>query len=140
MKQIKKAITLFAVLTLLAVLSAGCNQKSDPVDADAFASVKGEYQCIEKDINYMHLSISDDFEEFPYHLSIYDNAAGNPGVEGEIIHMDDSVITIQIDMDLFDEMPPGWQEDEETLTMGYHLENDGIVLGNQGVDVRFQAE
>lgn len=95
-------------------------------------SIYGDYQLID---SYWHLYIDKEY------LSIYDNAAGNPGVEGSIISMDDSTITIEIDYDYFDEMPGDtWEEKDGTLTLNYKKTSNGIILENNGEELEFRVD
>lgn len=121
------------------------NAKAVDEDED-FKDIAGEYQVVavedvENDEDYVgtwwHLSI-DSKEKY---LSIYDNEAGNPGVEGKIDFIDGSSLIVKIDPDYFEELPSGkWKSDGETLEVKYKKTDNGIELENNDATVSFTKE
>lgn len=116
------------------------NQKAVTViNMECFDEVKGEYRiqgCESEDENvyvagYWMLSFFE-AEEGPY-LSIYDCGAGNPGVEGYIIAMDEESVNVQIDPDYYEELPKAnWADQGGILYLQYELTGEGILLYNGG--------
>ena len=139
---------LIGIVIMTTCLLAGCS--NGPEWADKAKSIAGEYQAVEVDPQddpdgyiggYWHLSIRDDEEAGGWYLAIYDNEAGNPGVEGLIESMDDTSIVVRIDPDYYDELPSGqWESDGETLEMSYACEEGGIVLTNNDQSITFTEE
>lgn len=120
------------------------NQPTIDISIDEFASraVVGEYQADEDSgtDGWWHLSIRYD-EEGNLYLSIYDNAAGNPGIEGPVVSLDDKQITIEYDEDYYDQLPSDkWKTEGKYLVMNYLLGSDGIILSNGGADAVFTEE
>ena len=95
----RRSILCCIVLCLLMIVAAGCSgpkKSSSDVDETAFKNVKGDYNVVETDTigDWWHLCIGSN-DDAPCDFSIYDAAAGNPGVRGEIISMTDSSLTIK---------------------------------------------
>ena len=66
-------------------------------------------------------------------MAIFDNGAGNPGVEGQIISLDNKKIVIKVDYDLYEGTPGDWKLGDDTLELDYTIEDDGtLVLSNSG--------
>ena len=108
-------------------------------ELEKYRNVIGDYQITGTDDNYWHLFIGQ--SEGEMRLSIYDNAAGNPGVGGTIDYFDDSVIRIRIDEDLFDALPSSeWETDGEYLEMTYESFDTGIILTNNGDPLMFMID
>lgn len=135
MKRIN--FVLVAALCFLLTLSA-CGADAS-VDKDIAAQLAGDYQVTGLEDNYWHLYIG--LEEDTAILSIYDNAAGNPGVEGEMVLLDDAHIKLKYDKDLYEALPAdGWQLSGDYLEMTYSLEDDRLTLTNNDVSLTFVWE
>lgn len=137
----KKHFTFLLILLTLFMLTA-C--ESGDIDKDSLTLACGEYQAVEVDDpddyigSWWHLSILEDDYECGDYLSIYDNEAGNPGVEGKIILIDDKNIKVEIDPELYDQLPSGqWKDSGEYLELTYERTTDGIILTNNGKSIRF---
>ena len=75
------------------------------------------------------------------YLSIYDNEAGNPGVEGKIDFIDGSSLIVKIDPDYYEELPSAkWKSDGKTLEVKYMKTDKGIELKNNDATVSFIKE
>ena len=143
----KTCVILLSIIMALTVFtSCGTNTSAD-IDAAALSKILGEYQAVavEDEDNFVggwwHLSIRDEYSEEGSDFSIYDNEAGNPGVEGKIISIDDSNIVIKIDPDYYDQLPSyHWKDAGEYLEMTYTKTDDGIELTNNGYTVKFNEE
>lgn len=145
-------LTLSFLMALATFISCGENESVKdyvPVDPAALAKIVGDYQAVEFDNGvdddyiggYWHLTILNDDEKYGNYLTIYDNEAGNPGVEGEIVSTDDSNIVIKIDPDYYDQLPSyHWKDAGEYLEMTYTKTDDGIELTNNGYTVKFNEE
>lgn len=123
------------------------NQRAHDIDMEYLAGMTGEYQADDSDGrigNWWHLSISEDFEDKGPYLSVYDNGAGNPGFEGRIMYLKDSIIIIELDQDLFEQMPVAdWQTEGEGkyAVLDISKTDDGnITLGYRGSEAVFIKE
>lgn len=123
------------------------NQRSHDIDMEALAGLTGEYQADDSDGRiggFWHLSISEDFKDNGPYLSVYDSAAGNPGFEGRIMYLKDNIIIIEIDQDLFEQMPlSDWQTegDGKYAVLDISETEDGnITLGYRGSEAVFIKE
>lgn len=141
----RKLIILIASCVLLLTL-AGCGETVDKQYAEP---VIGEYQAVETEETdnpdnfvggWWHLQIGygDDGELY---LSIYDNSAGNPGIEGKVKALDAKAVKIEYDPDLYDQLPCGrWKTKGKYLEMTYNVSGTEIKLTNSGYTVRFERE
>ncbi len=143
---------LLAVIAVLVVIvtivvgpfpSNGSTITQNSVDDQLFSAIAGDYQASPNDPNlreYWHLTILSDWEGYPYYLTIYDNSAGNPGVEGEVIGLYSDSMRIHIDPDYFDELPADWILDGEDLVLAYQADKDAIILTNNNRSATFLKE
>lgn len=121
------------------------NQKEETVlNMECFDAVEGDYhvQGHEDEDNYVgwywHLAFFRN-EDGPY-FTIYDDAAGNPGVEGYIIAMDEDSINVEIDQDYYEDLPrDNWADKDGVLYLQYELTEDGIRLTNGGEETAIEA-
>lgn len=143
-KNIKKWIAL--MITAIMIFSVACVNSGES-DKEAAKAVIGEYQVVanesDNDDEYVgtwwHLSILE--EDDMLMMSIYDNEAGNPGIEGEVTSIDDKHISLKYDPDYFDELPCGiWSVDGDYLETDYELTADGIKLTNNDFTLTFVKE
>lgn len=141
----KKGLVIFFLIVIAMTIMPACGSRSSAkIDAAALNSIVGEYQAVavEDEDNFVggwwHLSIRDEYSEEGSDFSIYDNEAGNPGVEGKIVKLDDSSIVIEINPNYYDELPSGnWNDSGDTLEMTYVKTDDGIELTNNSVAINF---
>ena len=138
----KRLFAIVLALMLSAVMLSACG--SSDIDKEALTLAMGEYQAVEVDDpddyigSWWHLSILEDDYEYGDYLTIYDNEAGNPGVEGKIVLIDDKNIKVKIDPDLYDQLPSGqWKDSGEYLELTYERTPDGIILTNNGKSIVF---
>ena len=115
------------------------NQRQHDIDMKELKSMIGDYQAEE---GSWHLMIDEDFEEKGPYLSVYDNGAGNPGFEGRIMYLKDGIVITEVDEDLFEGMPEGWETEGEGkyAILDYSVTESGIVLGYRGTEVQFIRE
>ncbi len=141
-----KRFSILMVLVLSISLLVACG--SSNIDRDIFKSISGDYQAVAQETgdpngyvgDWWHLYIGDD-EEHGAYLAIYDNAAGNPGVEGPIYALDDSTVKIKCDPDLTDQLPSSeWEPDGDYLEMTYTTTDSGIILENSGKAIEFKKD
>ena len=113
------------------------NQRQHDIDMSELKKMLGDYQA-----DYWHLFISEDFEDKGPYLSVYDSSAGNPGFEGRIMYLKDGIVIVEIDEDLFEEMPAAWEPEGEGkyAILDYTLTNEGIKLGYRGSELLFNRE
>ena len=126
------------------------NQRQHDIDMTELKSFLGDYQAVESgspgDKNYVpgswHLFISEDHEEKGPYMSFYDSETGNPGFEGPIMYLKDDIVIIEIDQDLYEGMPADWsaEGDGKYAILNISAEDDGIVLGYRGSEVRFERD
>lgn len=138
----KRRFAIILVLLLAVSMITACGSKD--IDREALTLANGEYQAVEVDDpddyigSWWHLSILEYDYEYGDYLTIYDNEAGNPGVEGEIVLIDDKNIKVKIDPDYYDQLPSGqWKDSGEYLELTYERTPDGIILTNNGKSIRF---
>lgn len=157
----KKVFLLIACLIMVAsCLLTACGSKGnsesntgDPFDETDLAngtieSISGDYQAVEQGdsgsdkyvAGYWHLYIGENDEKKPF-LSIYDNGAGNPGVEGLIVDLTKDSMTIEVDPDMYEELPSAkWELDDGKLELTYEITVDSILLTNHKFTVTFMQE
>ena len=138
----KRRFAIILVLLLAVSMITACGSKD--IDREALVLANGEYQAVEVDDpddyigSWWHLSILEDDYEYGDYLTIYDNEAGNPGVEGKIVLIDDKNIKVKIDPNYYDQLPSGqWKDSGEYLELTYERTPDGIILTNNGKSIRF---
>lgn len=134
-------LLVWILLCLASLIKIFVDMKSDDIK-----DIAGEYQVVavedvKDDDDYVgtwwHLHIDSKDKYF----SIYDNEAGNPGVEGEIDFIDGSSLIVKIDPDYYEELPCGrWKSDGETLEVKYMKTDSGIDLENNGKTISFTKE
>lgn len=141
----KKALICIMAAFML-IMSACAVQKE--IDKACYEKLTGDYQAVEQasdnDEEYVgawwHLYIGES-ESGTEYLTIYDNGAGNPGVEGDIITLNQTDIVISYDEELFEQLPSGlWEVSDGRLAMGYDLTDRGIELTNNGHTILFKKE
>lgn len=110
------------------------------------AGIAGDYQAVEQDTGndedyvggFWHLYIGIDDESGEPYFSIYDNAAGNPGVEGKIAEMGEEYMIVEYDPDYYDQLPSyKWQMEGKNLEIQYKKTLKGIELTNNGTTIQF---
>lgn len=138
---------IYVLLLAIAVVSVGCAAPRN-IDSECYDKVTGEYQAQAQDNgndddyvgSWWHLSIGED-EAGKEYFSIYDNGAGNPGISGAIVTLDDSNIEISIDEEYYDELPSAhWQTDGGRLKLTYEMTDKGIELTNNDFTILFIDE
>ena len=112
------------------------HQRQKDIDMKELKTLLGDYD-VEGD--YWHLMIDEDFEDKGPYLSVYDAGAGNPGFEGRIMYLKDGIVITEIDEDLYEAMPDGWEPEGKGkyAILDYALTADGITLGYRGNEVNF---
>ena len=149
---VRRLAPIVMVLLLVAVLSGCANGDNKEVDQEALKTIAGEYQAVEKNVdksaaegyvgNWWHLSIQEkNADTKKPHLSIYDDSAGNPGVEGNIIYLDGEKVIVEIDPDYYEELPSAmWKCDDKTLEVSYEIRKNDIVLTNNKEEISFRKD
>ena len=108
--------------------------------------LEGEYRPDDDDLSWMILIIDSngssmlcDSLGMPY-LTIYDDEAGNPGVEGKIFRLNKDTITIDIAFRYYAFLPESdWKTSyyDSKLKMHYELFQDSLILENNGKEMKF---
>lgn len=136
-----RALTVILMCLLMLCLCA-CTKIDKSIDDAAAQKIIGEYQAADDSgiDEWWHLSICWDDEDRLY-LSIYDNSAGNPGIEGPVVSLDNEQIAMEYDDDYYDKLPSDkWKTDGKYLIMSYSLSEEGITLSNKNADAVFAKE
>ena len=126
------------------------NQRQHDIDMEELKTLLGDYQAVESGDpdsddyaeGFWHLYITEDFEDKGPYLSVYDNGAGNPGFEGRIMYLKDGIVIVEIDEDLYEGMPDGWETEGEGkyAILDYRKEGDNAVLGYRGTEILFAKD
>ena len=134
-------------LAAMTLCLAGCGSPSesdsaagapgDNTASDIPASAVGLWQCEatasdnETDTSFYELQIGENGE-----FSLYDYAAGNPGISGTIGSVSDTTMDVQFNTDDFD--PPFcWDLDEDGDTLAYESDGTTLRLGHNDVWLTF---
>ena len=128
-----------AVLTLIiliTVLFASCGS----FKAGVPSGFTGEWQCEDTasdkktDTSFYKMYIKKDG-----YFSLYDAAAGNPGISGYMGNKTETSVDCKFDMDDFD-VPFCWDITSDTATLDYELNGDTLRLGHNGVWLIFHPK
>lgn len=140
--KLKKANALFLALLLVAAVFVGCGSKPEPtekykVDEEILKTIAGNYMPYQNVDSWWVLDINE-----PAYFSIYDAEAGNPGVEGKIIHLDEEKIVFRINQSYYEELPANWELEEykgkDILILSYKVTDSVIELTNNGDTIAFK--
>jgi hypothetical protein len=73
---------------------------------------------------------------------MYDSGESDSGFEGPVMYLKDDIVIIEIDQDLYEGMPADWnaEGDGKYAILNISAEDDGIVLGYRGSEVRFERD
>ena len=114
------------------------NQRQHDIDLEELKKIMGDYQSDSE----WHLFITEEYQEKGPYLSVYDNSAGNPGFEGRIMYLKDGIVIIEIDQDLYEGMPEGWEPegDGKYAILDCSATDDGVILGYRGSEIDFFKE
>lgn len=112
------------------------NQRQKDIDMKDLKTLLGDYDA---GSGSWHLFIDEDFEDKGPYLSVYDAGAGNPGFEGRIMYLKEGILIVEIDQDLYEGMPEGWEPEGKGkyAILDYALTDGGIRLGYRGKEVDF---
>ena len=145
LKLAGKLVAAFLIFSILAGLDSGFN---DELLFDQYSrDLEGDYQAIEDEGSgdpeeyvggFWHLCVN---KQGGWYLSIYDNEAGNPGIEGYITEIDDENITIKYDPDYYDQLPSyKWKIDGKYLKLKYNNDAGFVTLTNNGHAIKFERD
>ena len=114
------------------------NQRQKDIDMKALKTLLGDFDA---ENGSWHLFISEDFEDKGPYMSVYDTGAGNPGFEGRIMYLKKGILIVEIDQDLYEGMPEGWEPEGKGkyAILDYALTDGGMMLGYRGNEVDFAA-
>lgn len=137
MKKFHSGICLCLLCLLLAVL-CGCEEEQktecpaeDPeVRAQALELMKGAWECEDNPlgipdsyVGYLHLEISADGS-----FEMYDVEAGNPGIEGKFLFLQDGTVQLA-DVNRVDFDPPAlWDSMKTDQVLAYQLKSETKLL------------
>ncbi len=122
----KRTLALIAVFVLL-LTGCGTNVPADIVGDWSCRDVASDNQT---QTDFYHLWISENGE-----FSMYDAAAGNPGIEGKLTSPEEGKLALKCTSEDFD--PPYCWDMSEKATLDYKVDGDTISLGYEGVWITF---
>lgn len=131
----QKSIIISALILMMALVFTSCGSFQAGVP-DGFT---GHWKCEaiasdgETDTSFYEMTIEENG-----HFSMYDAAAGNPGISGEMGNDTGSTIECRFDMDDFD-VPFCWTIDSSKATLDYELSDDTLKLGHNDVWMTFHC-
>ena len=139
MERSKKGLKIAVALTLIIsmiipLVSCGSFKAGVP------SGFIGEWQCEstasdgKTDTSFYKMYIKKDGS-----FSIYDAAAGNPGISGYMGNKTASTVDCKFNMEDFD-VPFCWDIDSDTATLYYELKDDTLKLGHNGVWMIFHPD
>ena len=114
------------------------NQRQHDIDMEVLKTLLGDYDAEEG----WHLMITEEYEGKGPYLSVYDAGAGNPGFEGRIMYLKKDILIVEIDQDLYKQMPTGWHPEGEGkyAILDCRKSGDDVVLGYRGSELTFIKE
>lgn len=127
----------------------GFGSSGQSVDEEIFGNLAGHYQAEEQGSPekgdyvgaFWHLFLSDKYpDEADYLFTIYDNGAGNPGFQGEVVSLDEKHMKVKIDLDEFEQMPGSWQHEDGYIVFTYEQKKNKLYLSNHQCTVTFHKE
>ncbi len=145
-KFLMALVLLFIIFALFCVVSGYGLYLFKQIDETLLTKIEGYYSPTDDDLSWMVLTIESGggsiMEEGPGkpYLAIYDAEAGNPGVEGRIIYLDENTITIKIARRFFEKLPDSeWKTTwlNSRLEMHYTKSGDRLILENNGKELEF---
>lgn len=146
MKNKKILIVSIIALMIIVLYFVVSTVISSQIDKRQLEKLEGEYRPTDEDLSWMVLTISseggmimDDGPGVPY-LAIFDDEAGNAGVEGEIIGVDEDTIIIKINKDFYERLPhDNWKTTlfDSRLEMHYKKSMENLILENNGEEMEF---
>ena len=112
------------------------NQRQKDIDMKELKTLLGDYDA-EK--GQWHLLIDEDFSDKGPYMSVRDAATGISGFEGRIMYLKKGILIVEIDQDLYEGMPEGWEPEGKGkyAILDYALTDVGIRLGYRGNEVDF---
>ena len=126
------------------------NQRQHDIDMEELKTLLGDYRAEESGdpesdkyvAGWWHLMITEEYEGKGPYLSVYDAGAGNPGFEGRIMYLKKGIVIVEINEDLFEQMPGDWQTEGEGkyAILDYRKSGDNVVLGYRGSEATFIKE
>lgn len=128
---------MIALAAALLILCAGCGGSSGPFEAGAPEGLVGQWRCEalasdgETDTSFYEMRVEEDGS-----FSMFDFAAGNPGISGEMGNDSGKTVECRFDADDFD-APVCWNLKEPADTLDYECMGDTMMLGYGGVWMTF---
>lgn len=142
-------VVITVLLMLMILPAAGCGSSDtgvpdasdadvpDAFDAGVPDAFIGQWECEDMasdgqtDTSFYEMYIEEDG-----YFSMYDAAAGNPGISGYMGNDSGSTVDCEFSMDDFD-VPFCWTIDDEKATLDYELAEDTLRLGHNDVWMTF---
>ena len=149
--KLKKHYAKWLMITLIMAIGIGtfaaltiANEKDkeeNEAQSSSYLTNQRQKDIDMKELKTLHLFITDDFEDKGPYMSVYDAGAGNPGFEGRIMYLKDGIVIVEIDEDLYEGMPDGWEPEGKGkyAILDYERTDSGIILGYRGKEVSFTS-
>lgn len=111
------------------------NQRQKDIDMKELKTLLGDYDA-EK--GQWKLLIDEDLKDKGPYMSVRD---ADSGFEGRIMYLKKGIVIVEIDEDLYNGMPEGWEPEGKGkyAILDYSLTDGGIRLGYRGNEVDFAA-
>ena len=114
------------------------NQRKHDIDMTELAKLKGEYAS-----DAWLLTVSEDKGDNGPYLELKGSADADSGFAGRIMYLKDGIIIVEIDEDLFESMPDGWEADGKGKGKSRYAildiagTDNGVTLGYRGDNIAF---
>ena len=116
------------------------NQRKHDIDMTELAKLAGDFAS-----DGWTLTIYEDKGDMGPYLAMKEGSEGRSGFEGRIMYLKDGIIIVEIDEDLFEGMPDGWEADGKGkgdtryAILDIAVSDNGLTLGYRGDEIVFSA-
>ena len=116
------------------------NQRKHDIDMTELAKLAGDFAS-----DGWTLTIYEDKGDMGPYLAMKEGSEGRSGFEGRIMYLKDGIIIVEIDEDLFEGMPDGWEADGKGkgdaryAILDIAASDNGLTLGYRGDEIVFSA-
>lgn len=117
------------------------NQRKHDIDMTELAKLAGDFAS-----DGWTLTIYEDKGDMGPYLAMKEGSEGRSGFEGRIMYLKDGIIIVEIDEDLFEGLPDGWEADGKGkgdvryAILDITASDNGLTLGYRGDEIVFSAE
>lgn len=116
------------------------NQRKHDIDMTELAKLAGDFAS-----DGWMLTIYEDKGDMGPYLAMKEGSEGRSGFEGRIMYLKDGIIIVEIDEELFEGMPDGWEADGKGkgdaryAILDIAVSENGLTLGYRGDEIVFSA-